>query len=138
VKNVAESAMREIVGQTAFELARTQGRATIQQRTLELMQKILDSYGAGILSPRSRCRRSIRPRTPSRPSATSRRRVPTRSARSTRRRPTTTEVTNKAEGEAQRIIKNGEGYKAEKIAIAKGRRRALHLGLRPVPAVEGH
>src|SRR5882757_1010380 len=49
VKNVAESAMREIVGQTAFELARTQGRAEIQQRTLDLMQKILDSYGAGIL-----------------------------------------------------------------------------------------
>jgi len=120
VKNVAESAMREIVGQTAFELARTQGRATIQLRTLELMQKILDSYGAGILVTQVEMQK-VDP-----PEDTIAAFRDVQAARADKERAVNeaqayyNEVTNKAEGEAQRIIKNGEGYKAEKIAIAKG------------------
>ena len=120
VKNVAESAMREIVGQTAFELARTQGRATIQQRTLDLMQKILDSYGAGILVTQVEMQK-VDP-----PEDTIAAFRDVQAARADKERAVNeaqayyNEVTNKAEGEAQRIIKNGEGYKAEKIAIAKG------------------
>ena len=49
VKNVAESAMREVIGRTNFEIARTQGRAQIQQDAQVLIQKILNDYGAGIL-----------------------------------------------------------------------------------------
>jgi membrane protease subunit HflK len=48
VKAVAESAMREVVGQTKFDAAVTVGREQMQQRTRELMQLILDSYKAGI------------------------------------------------------------------------------------------
>ena len=120
VKNVAESAMREIVGQTAFELARTQGRAEIQQRTLDLMQKILDSYGAGILVTQVEMQK-VDP-----PEDTIAAFRDVQAARADKERAVNeaqayyNEVTNKAEGEAQRIIKNGEGYKAEKIAIAKG------------------
>jgi membrane protease subunit HflK len=120
VKNVAESAMREIVGQTAFELARTQGRATIQLRTLDLMQKILDSYGAGILVTQVEMQK-VDP-----PEDTIAAFRDVQAARADKERAVNeaqayyNEVTNKAEGEAQRIIKNGEGYKAEKIAIAKG------------------
>ncbi|MCH9853836.1 MAG: FtsH protease activity modulator HflK [Alphaproteobacteria bacterium] len=49
VKLAAESAMREVVGQTAFDQAVTDGRASIETRTLEVLQSILDSYDAGIL-----------------------------------------------------------------------------------------
>ncbi len=49
VKTVAESAMREVVGQTKLQQALTEGRALIEQRTRTLMQNILDSYGAGVL-----------------------------------------------------------------------------------------
>jgi len=48
VKVVAESVMREVVGQTTLQLALTEGRTRIEQRTRELTQRVLDAYGAGI------------------------------------------------------------------------------------------
>ncbi len=48
VKVVAESAMREVVGQTSFDRAVTIGREDIEQGTRELLQAILDDYAAGI------------------------------------------------------------------------------------------
>jgi modulator of FtsH protease HflK len=48
VKAVAESAMREVAGQTSFDDAVTIGREKMQARTKGLMQSILDSYKAGI------------------------------------------------------------------------------------------
>ena len=48
VKLAAESAFREIMGQTLLEEALTIKRQEIGVRTGELLQKILDSYGAGI------------------------------------------------------------------------------------------
>ena len=49
VKNVSESVMREIIGQTAFEYARTQGRADIEGKARERIQKLLDNYQSGVL-----------------------------------------------------------------------------------------
>ena len=49
VKIVAESAMREVVGQTKFDAAVTVGREEIQDKTKALMQSILNSYEAGIV-----------------------------------------------------------------------------------------
>ena len=48
VKAVGESAVREVVGQTPLEQALTGGKEGIQKRTLEVMQAMLDKYGAGI------------------------------------------------------------------------------------------
>ncbi|MFO0996468.1 MAG: FtsH protease activity modulator HflK [Alphaproteobacteria bacterium] len=48
VRVVAESAMREIVGRTGIQPALTEGRRTIETEAFQLMQKILDDYGAGI------------------------------------------------------------------------------------------
>jgi membrane protease subunit HflK len=120
VKNVSESAMREIIGQTGFELARTQGRAEIQTRTLDLMQKILDSYGAGILVTQVEMQK-VDP-----PEGTIEAFRDVQAARADKERAVNeaqayyNEITKRAEGEAQRIIKDAEGYKAEKIALAKG------------------
>lgn len=49
VKIVAESAMREVVGQIRFDEAVTTGREDIQDKTRALMQSILDQYKSGIL-----------------------------------------------------------------------------------------
>ena len=49
VKIVAESAMREIIGQATLEDALTVRRQDIEQQTRDLLQKVLDDYGAGIL-----------------------------------------------------------------------------------------
>jgi membrane protease subunit HflK len=49
VKIAAESVMREVVGQTNFDKVVTVGRQEIESRGSELLQAILDQYGAGIL-----------------------------------------------------------------------------------------
>ena len=48
VKSAAESAMREVVGETPIAQALAEGRAKIEAQTQQLLQSILDSYGAGI------------------------------------------------------------------------------------------
>lgn len=49
VKMAAESAIREVIGQTTLEDALTVKRQDIQEDTRKLLQSILDSYGAGVL-----------------------------------------------------------------------------------------
>ena len=48
VKSAAESAMREIVGETPIAQALAEGRGKIETETQKLLQSILDSYGSGI------------------------------------------------------------------------------------------
>ena len=48
VKKVAESAMREVVGQTGLSNALTDGRQQIELRTMSLTQGILDEFQTGI------------------------------------------------------------------------------------------
>ncbi|HEY3909126.1 MAG TPA: FtsH protease activity modulator HflK [Stellaceae bacterium] len=48
VKSAAESAMREVIGETPIAQALSEGRAKIEADTQKLLQSILDSYGAGI------------------------------------------------------------------------------------------
>ena len=48
IKAVAESAMREVVGQNQIEPILTQDREPVQIQVRELMQKTLDAYGAGV------------------------------------------------------------------------------------------
>jgi modulator of FtsH protease HflK len=48
LKAVAESAMREVVGEERMEQIATSDRGAIQQKVLQSIQRTLDSYGAGI------------------------------------------------------------------------------------------
>jgi membrane protease subunit HflK len=48
VKISAESAIREVIGQTTLEDALTVKRSEVEAQTKELLQSILDSYGAGV------------------------------------------------------------------------------------------
>ena len=48
VKMVAESAMREVIGQTKIQSALTEGRNQIETATHERIQRLIDDYGAGI------------------------------------------------------------------------------------------
>ena len=49
VKAVAESAMQEVIGRSQIQNILTAGRKVIEPEVRELMQKILDSYKAGVL-----------------------------------------------------------------------------------------
>jgi len=48
MKSVAESAIREVVGKTNFDDIITNRRGKLQDDTEVLMQRVLDSYGAGV------------------------------------------------------------------------------------------
>ncbi|MGC2855737.1 FtsH protease activity modulator HflK [Novispirillum sp. DQ9] len=48
VKLAAESAVREVIGQVELEYAMTQGRGVVASRARDLLQQIMDSYGAGV------------------------------------------------------------------------------------------
>ena len=48
VKSVAESAMREVIGETPIAQALAEGRGKIETDTHSLLQRILDDYAAGI------------------------------------------------------------------------------------------
>lgn len=48
IKSAAESVMREIIGQTPIQSALTAGRQKIEQETRANLQKVLNSYGAGV------------------------------------------------------------------------------------------
>ncbi|MBM3549514.1 MAG: FtsH protease activity modulator HflK [Alphaproteobacteria bacterium] len=48
VKAAAESALRESIGQKPIQTVFTEGRAQIEQQTVDLLQKLLDEYKAGI------------------------------------------------------------------------------------------
>lgn len=48
IKDVAESAMREVIGRTALTPILTTGRGQVQDQTEVLMQRILDRYDVGV------------------------------------------------------------------------------------------
>ncbi len=120
VKAASEAAMREIVGKSNFEFARTQGRTQIQQDVRVLLQQILDSYNAGIeitdinlqqVEPPGNVLDAFRD---------------VQAARADKERAINeataylNEVVQQAEGESSRIGNEAEAYKQEKIALATG------------------
>lgn len=120
VKNVSEAAMREIIGQSTFESTRTQGRAEVETRTYQLIQRVLDSYDSGIIVT------SLQMQKVDPPASVIEAFRDVQAARADMERSVNeaqayyNETTQRAEGQAQQIIKAGEGYRAEKIAIANG------------------
>jgi len=120
VKSVAESAMREVIGKTEFESARTKGRAQIQNDVMDLMQVTLDDYGAGIQITQLEMQK-VNP-----PESVMQSFHDVQAARADKERKINeaqadaNEKLERAEGERQRIIRDAEGYREEKIAQARG------------------
>ena len=121
VKDASESALREIIGKSGFEFARTQGPRPHRGR----------GAGAGPAHPRSirlRHRGNRRAAPEDRPAGHRARLLPRRPGGARRqgaqgRNEATAylnEVVARAEGEAEKIVNEAEGYKEQKIAIATG------------------
>ena len=120
VKDASESALREIIGKSGFEFARTQGRVRIEVEAQELVQRILDQYGSGIevtdvqlqkIDPPGIVLDAFRDVQAAR--ADKERKVNEATAY-------LNEVVARAEGEAEKIVNEAEGYKEQKIALATG------------------
>ena len=120
VKDVAESAMREIVGQSDIEPILTEARAKTEADVQVLMQKILDSYGAGIQVTQVQLQKVDPPlqvidafRDVQAARADQERLQNEAQAYANR-------IIPEAKGEAERILQAAQGYRDQVIAESKG------------------
>lgn len=120
VKDVAESAMREVIGTTLLNDVLTTGRGRVQAQTAELMQRTLDSWGAGV----SVVEVQIRSANPPQQVISAFRDVATagqdaesaaNQANAYRNR-----VVNEAKGDAARLTQSAEGYREQAVREALG------------------
>jgi membrane protease subunit HflK len=120
IKAVAESAMREVVGKSPIEPILTQDREPIQNEVRELMQKTLDTYGAGVSVTDVKMQKVDPPDEV----LDAYRDVQAARADQERMRNEAEAYANKiipeARGKAARIVQEGQAYKQRVIAEASG------------------
>jgi membrane protease subunit HflK len=120
IKAVAESAMREVVGKNQIEPILTADREPIQDEVRGLMQRILDSYGAGVTVTRVQMQKADPPAQV----LEAYRDVQAARTDQDRMRNEAEAYANKvvpeARGQAARIIQQAEGYKSQVTAEAQG------------------
>ncbi len=120
VKAVAESAMREVIGRSPIQPILTGARNTIEQSVQELMQKVLDSYGSGVLITQVQMQK-VDP-----PAQVIEAFRDVQAARAdlerlqNEARTYANRVVPDARGRAAQILQTAEGYKEQAIAEAKG------------------
>ena len=120
VKDVAESAMREIVGQSDIEPLLTEARAKTEAAVQALMQKTLDSYGAGVQVTQVQLQKVDPPaqvidafRDVQAARADQERLQNEAQAYANR-------IIPEAKGEAERILQAAQGYRDKVVAESKG------------------
>jgi membrane protease subunit HflK len=121
VKAVAEAAMREIIGQTDISLILTRNRQEIEESARNLIQRILDSYGAGIQVNQVNLQK-VDP-----PAAVIAAFQDVQAARADQERfrneaqAYANNAIPVARGEAQKILQSAQGYQQQTVAEARGR-----------------
>lgn len=120
VRAVSVSAMREVIGRSRLQDAQTEGRERIAREARELIQQVLNAYGAGITITQLQLHR-VDP-----PSAVIDAYRDVQAARADQER-----FRNEAEayyndkvpqarGQAQKILQDSEGYRQQVVADAQG------------------
>jgi modulator of FtsH protease HflK len=120
VKAVAESAMREVIGQSEIQPVLTGARQTIEMGVRDLMQKTLDSYKAGVTVTEVQMQK-VDP-----PSQVINAFRDVQAARTDLERAVNeaqtyaNRVVPEAKGAAAKILQDADAYREQKIAEAKG------------------
>ncbi|MDX2202699.1 MAG: FtsH protease activity modulator HflK [Hyphomicrobiaceae bacterium] len=120
VKDVAEGAMREVVGQSNIQPILTEARQKTEQSVLKMMQEVLDGYNAGIKIDEVRLQK-VDPPTQVIESFRD-----VQAARADRERyqneaaAYASKVIPEARGEAERILQGARGYREQTVAEANG------------------
>jgi membrane protease subunit HflK len=120
VKYAAESAMREIIGRSQIQSVLTEGRQNIEANVQQLLQQILDSYGAGIRVTQVQMQK-VDP-----PAAVIDAFRDVQAARSDLERARneaeaySNDVIPRARGEAAQIVQQAEAYKSQVVSTAQG------------------
>ena len=120
IKSLAESAMRDSIGRSPIEAILTGGRQAIESSTKGLLQKVLDTYEAGIEISQVQLQKVDPPEEV----IDSFRDVQRAKADQERLQNQAEAYRNalipKARGEAEKIIQEAEGYKREVVARSQG------------------
>ncbi len=120
VKNAVEAAVREIIGQSTFEYAITEGRSQIEAKAEELAQSILDSYNSGIKIEQLSMQKADAPQEVVDAFRDVQKAKADKVSLVNEAQAYFNQVTQDAEGQATQTIRQAEGYKQEKIANAQG------------------
>ena len=138
IQSVAESAMREVVGKTNLNDILTNGRGVLQDQTEVLMQRILDSYGAGVTVVEVQVRsasppKDVVPDFQDVASAGQDAASAVNQANAYRNR-----VINVAKGDAAQIVQSAQAYREQVVHTAQGdasRFNQIYEQYRRAPAV---
>jgi modulator of FtsH protease HflK len=120
VKAVAESVMREIIGETPFAEATTEGRGSIELQAREQMQATLDEYGAGILVNQVQLQKVDPPGEVIDAFRDVQRAQADRERAQNEAETFANDILPRARGEAERLVQEAQAYRQEVVADAQG------------------
>jgi membrane protease subunit HflK len=127
IEQIGESAMREVVGTSAFEPITTGDRTGVETRVRDLMQTTLNSYKAGVEIVSISLRQATAPAEV----VEVQREVSSAEQDRARREAEGIAYRNKvvpeAEGQARQMIQEAEAYKAASVANARGEADRFNL-----------
>jgi membrane protease subunit HflK len=120
IRAVAESAMREAVGQAKIDILQTGGRGDLEEKVRTIMQSALDAYKAGVLITNV----NVQKVDPPTDVLAAFRDVNAAKADRVRKQNDAQRYLNtvvpKARGDAAKIVQDAEAFKAQQIAEATG------------------
>ncbi len=120
IKQVAESAVREVVGKNPIQFTLTEGRTKIADDTRVLMQTVLDGYKAGVTINQVALQRTEPPASVIDAFRDVQAAQADRERAQNEAEAFRNDILPRARGEVQRILQQAEAYKQEVIANAQG------------------
>jgi modulator of FtsH protease HflK len=120
VKSAAESAMREVIGETPIAAALAEGRGKIETDTQKLLQHLLNDYGAGIEITEVQLQRVDPPDPVIDAFRDVQRALADRARLRNEAEAYANDIIPRARGDAVRIVQEAEAYRQQVIARAEG------------------
>jgi membrane protease subunit HflK len=138
MKAVAESAMREVVGQDRIDMVMTSHREEIQLKVMALMQQTLDSYHAGVEVTGVKMQKAEPPREVRDAYLDVQKALADQDRLRNEAEAYANRIIPQARGEAAHIVQDAEAYRQQAIAIATGeaqRFNSVYQEYKKAPAV---
>ncbi|MGE0423591.1 MAG: FtsH protease activity modulator HflK [Reyranellaceae bacterium] len=120
VKAASESAMRQVIGRSQLQFAQTEGRSRIEQEAREEIQRMLDSYGAGIRITQLQLKQSDPPQQVIADFRDVQAARANKEGKINDANGYRNEILPRAKGEAESIVQAAEAYRAEVLNRAQG------------------
>ena len=119
-KIAAESAIREVIGQTTLEDALSKGRQLVEDKTKSVLQKILDGYGAGIFVAEVKMQKVEPPQPVIDAFNDVQRARQDKDRQQNEADAYRNDIIPKAEGEAARLVQEATAYREQLVKEAEG------------------